>query len=150
MFHLYYLFNFICMVKTCFLAVNQPSLTHPLPHGMFQGPEITLKPPFKTISARWTIQNLHPNFLNKGPPFERSAKKNCALGMGRRSWPKPNAVGQHNFFYIWPKPYMFLYLAKALAIRRGSNWLWEEGTELGHVHLLFTSLKSKLIWEGQK
>merc|ERR1719145_574854 len=31
-------------------------------------------------------------------------------------------------------------LAKALAIRRGSNWLWEEGTELGHVHLLFTSL----------
>ena len=40
---------------------------------------------------------------------------------------------------------MFVYLAKALAIRRGSNWLWEEGAELGHVHLLFTSLKSKLI-----
>ena len=41
--------------------------------------------------------------------------------------------------------HMYVYLAKALAIGRGSNWLWEEGTELGHVHLLFTSLKSKLI-----
>ena len=35
------------------------------------------------------------------------------------------------------------YLAYALAIRRGSRWLWEECTQFGHVHLLLTSLKDE-------
>ena len=38
---------------------------------------------------------------------------------------------------------MILYLAYALAIGRGSHWLWEERTQFGKVHLFFTSLKDE-------
>ena len=82
--------------------------------------------------------------MNKGPPFERSAKKTALLVWVGFPDLSQMLLGNIIFFRFDPS-HMFVYLAKALAIRRGSNWLWEEGTELGHVHLLFTSLKSKLI-----
>ena len=43
---------------------------------------------------------------------------------------------------------MIFYLAYALAIRRGSHWLWEESAQFGKVHLFFTSLKDEQTCGG--
>ena len=43
---------------------------------------------------------------------------------------------------------MIFYLAYALAISRGSHWLWEEGAQFGKVHLFVTSLKDEQTCGG--
>ena len=79
------------------------------------------------LRYRWDpllSRNLIPRFPYFKPPCtEYTSRQNPTVGG------KANTI--------------IFYLAYALAIGRGSHWLWEEFTQLGKVHLFFTSLKDE-------